>query len=699
MNKLLWLALAASACSSKSEPTPRKDDPQPPAAGSGSTAKPEDPKPPQQQGARKHDQIARPELNRWAVRRNLPVYWIADKNNNAALDPDEVATLLFYPTAPKWVEGGAFTRDFELVYDDIVNASKAALVDPSSPDAERRKLVGEDLDQGRATLVLSDLANLSPADKEFVGHMLKVAALTDTLFDKMTGATAFAPQVAKDPASASLFRRNRSPRCVAPATEKNPACSALEKPCDAGAAKTNPRCAPDGSPRLVFDLYPDAMQLDPKFCQMLEKRPDSKALLDPFTVVRGQTGKLTAVPYHVEYKEQSEAIAKELEAAAASITDPEEKPLVAYLTAAAAGWRTSKWEPADEAWSRMTVDNSKWYVRSAPDEVYWEPCSQKAGVHLTLARIDQGSKAWQEKLVPVQQDMEAAIAEKSGAPYKARKVTFHLPDFIEIVVNAGQDREALSITIGQSLPNWGPVANEGRGRTVAMTNLYTDPDSRAQRRTQAESLLDAASMKNYGDNPQPGLLSTILHEATHNLGPAHEYAVGGKGAPEIFGGPLASIMEELKAQTGALFLVELLRQKGILTDELALQSYVDSIVWAMGHTSRGMYESDGKPRTYSQLAAIQLGFLRDRGALVWDDKATAANGKDKGAYTIVTAKLVPVIDEMMKHVGGIKARGDKAAAEELVKKYVDSSASVPHEIIRERFLRFPKQSFVYSIVL
>ena len=49
--------------------------------------------------------------------------------------------------------------------------------------------------------------------------------------------------------------------------------------------------------------------------------------------------------------------------------------------------------PADEAWAKMTVDNSKWYVRVAPDETYWEPCAQKAGFHLTFARINQGSQA------------------------------------------------------------------------------------------------------------------------------------------------------------------------------------------------------------------------------------------------------------------------------------------------------------------
>jgi hypothetical protein len=391
------------------------------------------------------------------------------------------------------------------------------------------------------------------------------------------------------------------------------------------------------------------------------------------------------------------AIAQELTAAADGIKDPAEAALVTYLRAAATSFTTNEWDPANEAWAKMNVDNSKWYVRIAPDEVYWEPCAQKAGLHLTFARINQQSKEWQGKLVPVQQEMEELVAKAAGRPYKARKVTFHLPDFIDIVINAGDDRDALGATIGQSLPNWGPVANEGRGRTVAMTNLYQDPDSMAARRAQAESMLDAASMKAYAGTPEPSLLNTILHEAMHNLGPAHEYKVRGKVAGAVFGGPIASMMEELKAQTGGLALIEFLRAKQLITDEQAAQTYADGLVWAMGHISQGMYTGSGERKAYSNLAAIQLGFLLDKGALTWDAKAAAANGKDTGALTIHADKLVPAIDEMMKLVAGIKARGDKKAAEELIAKYVDSSAVVPHEVIRERFLRFPKASFVYSV--
>ncbi|HEY5946820.1 MAG TPA: hypothetical protein VIV40_15060, partial [Kofleriaceae bacterium] len=578
-----------------------------------------------------------------------------------------------------WVENGAFTPAFESAYDAIVTASKAG----DAKLDERQKLVGQDLDQGRATLVRSDLRALSADEKTFVDHMLAASRAIDALYDLANGNTALAAQVPQDPASQSLFRRNRGPRCVGPTTEKNPACSAIP-----------------GAPRPIVDIYPAELQKDPKFCTALEKRKDATALLGPFTVVREQGDKLVAVPYSEAYKPQVTAVATELRAAKDAIgKDPAEGALVAYLEAAAKAFETNDWLPADEAWAKMNAENSKWYVRVAPDETYWEPCAQKAGFHLSFARINQGSKDWQAKLVPVQQEMEESIAKLAGAPYKARTVTFHLPDFIDIIVNAGDDRDPLGATIGQSLPNWGPVANEGRGRTVAMININTDPDSRAARKSQAESMLDAASAKLYPESTEPGLLSTILHEATHNLGPAHEYKVKGKTDDDAFGGPIASMMEELKAQTGALYLLEFLRAKKLISDELAQQSYVDAIIWAFGHISQGMYTADKNRKAYGNLAAIHIGYMIDKGALTWDPSAMAANGTDKGAFVIHADKLVPVANELMKEVAGIKARGDKAAAEKLIARYVDAETVVPHKTISERMLRQAKPSFVYSVTL
>src|SRR5690606_37420512 len=186
------------------------------------------------------------------------------------------------------------------------------------------------------------------------------------------------------------------------------------------------------------------------------------------------------------------------------------------------------WWPADEAWAKMDAKNSKYYLRIGPDEVYDEPCSTKALFHVSFGVINQGSVKWQAKLDPLKTDMEKALAALAGAPYKAREVSFKLPDFVDVARNAGDSRKAFGATIGQSLPNFGPVANEGRGRTVAMTNFYTDPDSIASLKETTESLFCKDAMALYTTDQEPQLMSTVLHEAAHNLGPAHQYKVGGK---------------------------------------------------------------------------------------------------------------------------------------------------------------------------
>ncbi len=628
--------------------------------------------------------LDRATFNQMAVRANLPLYWTEDRNQNGAVDPQEIVTLSFYQAAGSWTEGDAFAPAFDAAYKRLLEVKETPISPDATPEETKRlELVIKELDQGKATLVFNDLSGLSEPEKKFLQHMFTVANHIDELYAIQTGAAALRDQLPTTcAASRSLFRRNFGPKCLGPETEKETDCSAIP-----------------GAPKPAVDPYPAALQSDPAFCEALEKLPNAQEIFAPFTVARPNQedpSKIDVISLPQAYPTQMAAIAEELKAAAQIMAPAGEEALAAYLNAAAQSFTDNNWEPADEAWAKMGARNSKWYLRVGPDEVYWEPCSRKAGFHMTLARINNASLEWQDKLNPVQQEMENVFAQLVGEPYAPRTVTFHLPDFIDIVINAGDDRDPFGATIGQSLPNWGAVANEGRGRTVVMTNLYTDPDSKAQRRNQAESLADAATLADYPTDHTPGLLSIILHEAAHNLGPSHEYKVDGKTDDELFGGPMASTLEELKAQTSALWYIDFLLKKGIISPELARQSYVDSFLWALGHISRGMYSDNNKPKPYSQLAAIQVGFLMEAGAISFNADAMAANGTDKGAFALHLDKWPEAVNNLMAVAGKIKAQGDKAKAEELIGKYVDGKI-VPMEIIKERLLRYPKASFVYSI--
>jgi len=158
---------------------------------------------------------------------------------------------------------------------------------------------------------------------------------------------------------------------------------------------------------------------------------------------------------------------------------------------------------------------------------------------------------------------------------------------------------------------------------------------------------------------------------------------------------MASMLEELKAQTGALYYVALLAERGILDADARAETYVDSIAWALGHISRGMYTADGHRKAYSQLAAVQVGYFLDEGVLVFDAEAEAANGEDRGAFTLDLEAFPAAVEKLMTEVVRIKATGDRDAAEALASRYVDGTV-VPMELITERSLRQPRSSFVYA---
>lgn len=634
------------------------------------------------------DHLTRAQFNQLAPEVALPLFWIDDTNRNNAIDPEELK-LFWNPwitTMSDWVHETRFTPKFHQAYERLValSTNDAASAPQRTPEEIRRDLVRKELRQGRQTMLYADFRHASEEERAIVANIVEAARYIEQIHAKQKGVFELASHIPDDDlASRFLFFRNQGPVCVAPQTESELMCSAI----------------PGKAPRTV-GLYPLEMQHG-KFCDTLLAHKENATLLHQFYVVEKNGNDLKAVPYTEAYREEMTEVSKRLLAAANAIRSDEEAAFKRYLQAAAQAFLDNNWLPADEAWSKMNVHNSKWYLRIAPDEVYFEPCNRKAGFHVSFARINQTSLEWQQKLEPVKQQMEDAIAVAAGRPYNARKVSFHLPDFIDIVLNAGDSRNAHGATIGQSLPNWGAVANEGRGRTVAMTNLYTDEDSKNDGKRVASSLFCAASMKEYTVDSEPQVMSTVLHEAAHNLGPAHEYRVRGKKASEIFGGPMASTLEELKAQTAALFYTGWLADKSVISHEMARKSYVRDIAWAFGHIARGMYDADGKAKPYSQLAAIQLGFLRREGAVTWHADARAANGSDQGCYELHLEQFPAAIQKLMTTVAGIKARGDRQGARKLVESFVDAGGDVASSLIliRDRYLRIPKASFVYAIDL
>lgn len=548
-----------------------------------------------------------------------------------------------------------------------------------TPDeVARREGVRVELSASAVTLLETDLRG-SP-DQAMIRHLVDAAGIIETLFALQRGTSELASRVPPDDsASQALFARNQHPACVTGRGRELDACSAIP-----------------GDATFVSGLYPAAVQ-EKGFCERLLKgHPD---VMQPFVVARQEAAGLTPVPYPQAWPDQMSAAASSLRAAA-EVAPDDEGAMMAYLLAAAKAFEDNDWFAADTAWAAMNQGNSRWYLRVGPDEVYEDPCGQHAGFALTLARVNPEGLHYQRLLQPVKQDMETLLAQVSGPPYEARTVGFHLPEFIDITLNAGDSRSPSGATVGQSLPNWGPVSDAG-GRTVAMTNIGTDPDSLAGDKVFFSSIFCEDTYARWPSHPEPQLYSTILHEAAHNLGPSGEYAVDGRTDATLFGGPVASVLEELKCQTAALYLAHRLPALGVKGPADPTTLNLGDIAYAIGKLSDGMYTEDGGTNAYAQLAAIQLGYLTDKGVLTWLPERVAADGETTGCVAIDAEGLPAAVDAMATEVFEIKSQGDVPRAQALIDTYVRDTGQhlALRDVMVERAKKGTSSTYVYRVIL
>lgn len=607
--------------------------------------------------------LSRADFNRLAAQAGVPLFWAPGTDEAQGLGAAQLQAVGDASALAAYVKDGKTTPAFDAVYAKLV-------------ELKRLESVRKELDQGRPNLIVTDLRKAPASQRALAQHVSKAAELIEKLYEQQTGGARWKDKI-KDEASRALYARNQMPWCLAPATEHDPFCGAVPS-----------------LPVRKSGAYPEALSQDTKMCDELRASPDAKKLLDPFTVVVDRGGKLTAIPLVEAYGPTMKAVAAELRAAAAA-QGQDEAALKAYLLGAAKGFETGDWNEADEAWSRMGSRNTKWYLRVAPDEVEFDPCQEKAGFHVSFAKIDQTSLAWQDKLAPIKQEMEDRIAKLVGSAYKAREAKFALPDFIEMVINAGDSRHATGATVGQSLPNWGKVAEENRRRTVVMTNLYEDPDSKKTAREKAAEVLDAQTLESWAQDKEPGVIGVILHESAHNLGPHTDSRIGGKTPSEVFGGRLAGTLEEFKAQTAALWYVQLLKSKGLVDNAMARRVLTHELAWCFGHISTGYTTETGAPKPYAQLSAVQIGWLVREGALKWQ---AGADGVERLHADF--DKIPAAVESLMKKVATVYATGDKAGAQSLLDEYVKGEGAklVRPEEVRKRLQKYPREAFRYTVL-
>jgi len=401
----------------------------------------------------------------------------------------------------------------------------------------------------------------------------------------------------------------------------------------------------------------------------------------PFEVIeKNDEGKLVAIPYARTYSEDLRKAATIMREAAEILGQiPREEKFATHLKDNANAFESMEPYPfnvSDASWNDALTSDSFLFIRTGPDEVggdgVGDDCQCKARYHFNVGIKNQGVGETVSQIEPQIQRIEELFAELIDDPenYKPTEIHVQLPVFLDVIFANGDDVGGPSGTpIGQTLPNW--CGSDGKGECMHGTMIYTNKTLKAY----SKDLMDKYIMPLFAPNAQKyfnaeaGIESVVYHELFHNIGPRQKKKK--PDSDETYGDPLVSKdgvswrlpMEELKAQTGALFMATLFymdaKQKfdnkeiDKVAFEKAEQNYREHMMYDLAWALRMILRASrsGPEFTsqspYSRLAAVQIGFLADQGAIKYNTKTKQ--------WSVDFNKLPDAITLLMKKVGQLYA--------------------------------------------
>jgi hypothetical protein len=392
------------------------------------------------------------------------------------------------------------------------------------------------------------------------------------------------------------------------------------------------------------ELYPKGLTRAQIEAYAARHAEDKAAIYGPFTVVKSDGGRLSGVPYHVEYKAFLEPMAKDLRDAAALSPDP---AFANFLRLRADALLTDDYYKSDLAW--LDLKDPKFDVIFAPYETYLDDLlgvKTSYGASVLIRDDEQSRKlAVYQRYVPEIQD--ALPIDAADRPSKHGHLT--PMEVMDAPFRAGDLRHGYQ-AVADNLPNDARIHQEKGTKKIFFKNFM---DARVEYviLPVAQKLMPPEqAAKATGEGYMAG---TLLHEISHELGPAFA-RVGGKQVDirEAIG-PAYSGLEEAKADVVGMFGLKWLVDHGAMPKD-RLEEYYASYVAGLFRTLRfGTGEAHGRAEM------MEFNYLLENGAL------SHANGR----YTIDYARMPAALARLAKELLEIEATGDRARAEAWFAKY------------------------------
>lgn len=400
-------------------------------------------------------------------------------------------------------------------------------------------------------------------------------------------------------------------------------------------------------------FYPTDLTKE-EFESYVASHPDqAEAFMSPYTVVRRDGDKLTAVPFHVEYAEWVKPASNLLKEASMLTNN---QSFQRYLASRAEALLTDDYYQSDLDW--IDLKDNDVDIIIAPYEVYEDGLmGVKASYEATVGVKDRIESARLDIYTQYLDELEQNLPHE--AKFKRSIKGLSSPMVIVTDIIRGGDIATGYQPVAANLPNDPRVHTTKGTKKTFWKNMMEARVNRIILPVGRE--LIASDQVEY-ITPQGVFNFVLMHELCHALGPQYVHGSGNKVTVNQALKEHYSALEEGKADLAGLHSISYFINKGIIPKEMERQHYVSYLASCFRTIRFGTTEAHGKA------AICELNFLRDRGGIRLD----AATRK----WSVDFERIGPAISELANIWLTLQAEGNYRGVEEFFVKW----AGTPREI-------------------
>ena len=386
-----------------------------------------------------------------------------------------------------------------------------------------------------------------------------------------------------------------------------------------------------------------------EFEDYVAAHPDVKEVFEsPYTVIKRKEGRLVAVPFNTEYREDLEPAAKALREAAELTSNPS---LKAYLPQRAEDLLANDYFKSDCLW--IDLKDNLVEIVIGPFEVYEDnllglKASYESFVYINDRKEMEKIKGYLTYLEEMQQNLPVE------PKYKDQKVAgLESPLNVVIEVFTAGDTKAGIQTSAFVLPNDEKVREEKGTKKVFLKNMMEAKFNKSlipiSQRVLSEEDAGLVSFSAYFNE-------VILHEICHALG--LNYVTLPDGSKISVNKALKehnSAIEEAKADIVGLYSVPMLMERGYIPKEKEAEIYTTYLA--------GMFRSlrFGATEAHGLGTQVQFNFLREKEAFLYDPAAEK--------FKVNRDKIRQAVQDLAAQFLLIQGKGSYEEAGQFLSKY------------------------------